>query len=320
MQKRCSSAHLPRGVEHFCKGHGTVPLVCTYGLMTLSLSASFAFDLEHDADALLQFEVASLPGQRVVDAVTQVTSAQSLNRVPAQDDIGERIWIHAEGQVQVTYRAEVEFARAPSPLQPLSAMRPHRLPGEAVKYLLDSRYCHPAQFVAFTEQQFGDTQGRDQGGARVEAIRDWVQQHVAYTPGASASDTTATATFHSAQGICRDYAHLFITLVRASAIPARYVACYAPGVEPQDFHAVCEVFLANGEDASRGAWHLVDPTGMADLSRAAIIGVGRDAGDVSFLTSFGPMRFVSSEVRVEDPSRATQGDSPNSNEADALLD
>ena len=83
---------------------------------------------------------------------------------------------------------------------------------------------------------------------------------------------------------------------------------------------MCEVFLANGEDASGGAWHLVDPTGMADLSQAAIIGVGRDAGDVSFLTSFGLMRFVSSDVRVEDPSCATRGESPNSSEADALLD
>ena len=288
--------------------------------MTLSLSASFAFDLEHDADALLQFEVAAMPGQRIVEAMTQVTSAQSLNRVPAQDGIGERIWIHAEDKVEVNYTAKVEFDRTPHPLSPLSAMRPHRLPGEAVKYLLDSRYCHPAQFVAFAEQQFSDTLGRAHGGARVAAIRDWVQQHVAYTPGASASDTTATDTFHSAQGICRDYAHLFITLVRASAIPARYVACYAPGVEPQDFHAVCEVFLADGENAHQGAWHLVDPTGMADLSQAAIIGVGRDAGDVSFLTSFGPMQFLSSAVRVGEGADSSPGESRISGGADALLD
>ncbi|MEL6737503.1 MAG: transglutaminase domain-containing protein, partial [Pseudomonadota bacterium] len=87
-------------------------------------------------------------------------------------------------------------------------------------------------------------------------------------------------------------------LARASAIPARYVACYAPGVTPQDFHAVAQVFLADPASVYHGHWHLVDATGMADLEHAAIIGIGRDAGDVSFLTSFGPMQFGESAVDV----------------------
>ncbi|MEM9311820.1 MAG: transglutaminase family protein, partial [Pseudomonadota bacterium] len=228
----------------------------------------------------------------------RILGSETINRVPAQDDIGERIWIHAQGRVRVRYEAVVDVERALTPLETLVAVPPHRLPGAAVKFLFDSRYCHSSQFMAFLEDQFADAAG----GARIAAIRDWVASHVVYAPGVSGQGTTATDTFHDRAGICRDFAHLFVTLARASAIPARYVACYAPGVTPQDFHAVAEVFLANPATPARGAWHLVDATSMADLAHAAIIGVGRDAGDVSFLTSFGPMRFGSSSVAVETQS------------------
>ena len=264
--------------------------------MPLDISATFAFELEHASDALLQFEAAELDDQRILAESTALIGCDTIYRVPGEDEIGERIWIHAEGRVEVRYSASLAIERGLPRLEDLCAIALHRLPGVAVPYLLDSRYCHPAQFVDFADREFGAIAG---AGARVAAIRDWVAGHVTYAPGASHSATTATDTFHSAHGICRDFAHLFVTLARACSIPARYAACYAPGVTPQDFHAVAQVFLADTANPARGHWHLVDPTGMADLAQAAIIGVGRDAGDVSFLTSFGPMRFASSAVRVE---------------------
>lgn len=261
--------------------------------MSVEISARFAFEVEHKASALLQFEAADLPEQELVRADTRLTPTKHFARVPAQDNIGERIWIEADGLVEVEYEAQVTAHRLVAELAALDALPPHKLPGPAVKFLLDSRYCHSSQFIDFADAQFGGTRG----GARIAAINDWIAGHMRYTPGASGSATTATDTFHSGLGICRDYAHLFVTLARASAIPARYVACYAPGVTPQDFHAVAEVFLANPEGAG-GLWQLVDATGMADLHQAVTIGVGRDAADVSFLTSFAPMRFLSSEVSV----------------------
>jgi len=98
-------------------------------------------------------------------------------------------------------------------------------------------------------------------------------------------------TFVERKGVCRDFAHLMVSLVRASGIPARFVSAYAPDVVPQDFHAVAEVFLD-------GAWHLVDATGMATPAEIAKIGVGRDAADVAFLTSFGEAVFVHQSVQV----------------------
>ena len=80
-------------------------------------------------------------------------------------------------------------------------------------------------------------------------------------------------------------------MARAAAIPARYASVYAPDVSPPDFHAVAEVFLG-------GAWHLVDATGMARPEEIARIGVGRDAADSSFLSSFGLAELVNQLVTV----------------------
>ncbi len=109
--------------------------------------------------------------------------------------------------------------------------------------------------------------------------------------GSSTSHTTALDTFVQRQGICRDFAHVMICLARASAIPARFASVYAPAVTPPDFHAMAEVFLDD-------AWHLVDATGMAQPDATAIIGVGLDAAEVAFLSSYGPMQLISQSVEV----------------------
>lgn len=264
--------------------------------MPVRIHASFAFELDQPTDVLLQFEAAALPEQAILSADAQLSEAMHLARVPAQDDIGERIWLRADGRFDVHYKAEVELDRQAEKLPALSALEPHLLPGEAVQYLLDSRFCPADRFQSFVENEFAGTSG----GARVDAIRQWIAQHLSYVPGASGPYTDASDTFIARQGICRDYAHLQVTLSRASTIPARYVACYAPGVDPPDFHAVAEVFLADPEHADGGTWQIVDATGMADPQKTVKIGVGRDAADVSFLTSFGANRFISSNVEVSE--------------------
>ena len=129
-------------------------------------------------------------------------------------------------------------------------------------------------------------------------MHDWIEAHFSYTPGSSDSNTTALDSFVERHGICRDYAHVMVTFARAAGIPARFVSCYAPRVTPQDFHAVAEVFLADPTNEGGGAWHLLDATGMARADEIVKIGVGRDAADVSFLTSFGPTEFLDKTVIV----------------------
>jgi transglutaminase-like putative cysteine protease len=82
-------------------------------------------------------------------------------------------------------------------------------------------------------------------------------------------------------------------------VPARYCSVYAPGVDPPDFHAVAEVFLADPTTPGGGAWHIVDATKMADPADTVKIGVGRDAADVSFMTVFGEAQFEGNQVSVK---------------------
>ncbi|GAA0284186.1 transglutaminase family protein [Alteraurantiacibacter aestuarii] len=264
--------------------------------MPITINSRFSFFLNQPSDALLHFEAAMIPEQDILSCDTQMGEAMHFARVPAQDNIGERIWIRSEGYFEVAYSASVEVNRQVPDIAGLGAILPHDLPGDCVKYLFDSRYCQGDRLHSFVYDNFGELTG----GEKVAAIRDWISREMVYEPGSSDARTTAIDSFVERRGICRDFAHVLIALCRAATIPARYVSCYAPGVNPPDFHAVAEVFLADPTVPGGGAWYMVDATGMADPAKAVKIGVGRDAADVSFLTIFGPAQFNMSEVQVSE--------------------
>lgn len=240
-------------------------------------------------DVLLQIEAAIIPEQQVLQARIDLPPLEHFARVSAQADIGERIWLRTAAPLQIRYEATVSVERMLADVAALPAVPAHLLPGETVDYLMPSRYVPSDTFHDFVEQEFGHLQG----GPRVAAIRDHLARTLTYEPGSSDAFTTAADTFQSGRGVCRDYTHLMIAMVRASVIPARFASVYGLGVEPQDFHAVAEVFLD-------GAWHIVDATGMSSPDRIAKIGVGRDAADVSFLSSFGNVEMISQSVEVSE--------------------
>lgn len=261
--------------------------------MPIAISAQFDFTLPQPTDVILQFEAAAIPEQTILEAETRMTCGDDCARVPAHDAIGERVLIHAQGRFEVAYRALVEIDRLSPDLAGLAQLPPHELPGETLDYLLDSRYCPADRLQSFAQDEFGALAGGD----RVLAIREWIARHFTYEQVSTAS-TTALDSFVERRGVCRDYAHVLITLARASTIPARYVSCFSPGVSPPDFHALAEVFLADPGTPGGGAWYIVDATGMAQPCDTVKIGVGRDAADVSFLTSFGPAQFGDKTVSV----------------------
>jgi len=262
--------------------------------MPIDISARFSFSLHDPCDVLLQFEAAAIPEQSILSCDCRMSEADHLARIPAQDNIGQRIWLRSEGRFEVDYRVQVEVNRLLTDIATLARLEPHDLPGEAVQYLFDSRYCPADRFQPFVEAEFGHLSG----GPRMLAMRDWVAENFSYVPGSSDATTTAADSFIERRGICRDYAHVMVTLARASAVPARFVSCYAPGVTPQDFHAVAEVFLADPTIPGGGAWYILDATGMADPAQTVKIGVGRDAADVSFMTTFGAASFEDKMVEV----------------------
>jgi transglutaminase-like putative cysteine protease len=115
---------------------------------------------------------------------------------------------------------------------------------------------------------------------RPSAVVAWVKSEVRYVRGSSNSTDGALRTLVSGKGVCRDFAHLSIGLLRALDIPARCVSTYAPGLSPMDFHAVIEVSVG-------GEWHVIDATGLAPRQSLLRIATGRDDSDAAFLTVVG---------------------------------
>jgi len=262
--------------------------------MIIAIETRLVIRTRTPTDILLQYEAAAIPDQTIISASDALSDAGSSTRIAGDENIGTRRWVRLDGEIEVSYRAEAEPRRLDCDLAALDSLPVERLPADAVKYLFDSRYCQSDSFQSYAASTFEDPIG----GRKIEAMRDWVARNIAYVPGSSHSETTTRDTLMERRGVCRDFAHVLITMARACAIPARYVAVYSPAVDPQDFHAVAEVFLCDPATADGGAWYLVDPTGMACAADAVKIGVGRDAADVSFLTSFGACELTGKSVQV----------------------
>ncbi len=255
--------------------------------MQLSVTVELDYWLPAPADVLLQIEVAALPDQRLDRQSLTIWSDSPVAAVAGHAGIGQRCVARGEGQFRLTYDALVTIDRAKVDIAGLAATPLAALPGDAIAYLLPSRYVEGDEFEGFVSATFPSLAG----GALAQALVTWIDRNLVYRAGASNGTTTALTTFANRSGVCRDYAHLLAALARAGGIPARCVAAYAPGVNPPDFHAVCQLWLA-------GAWHLVDATGMAGARDLAIVAVGRDATDIAFMTVFGTATLCRQEVCV----------------------
>jgi transglutaminase-like putative cysteine protease len=157
------------------------------------------------------------------------------------------------------------------------------LPDEAMVFLLASRFCLSDVLRERAWDLFG---GTEPGWPRVAAVCDWVHENVGFQVGSSNPFTSALDVWESRAGVCRDFAHLGLTLCRSLNIPARYVFGYLPDVgvpppyEPMDFCAWFEAYL---EDR----WWTFDPRNNVPRMGRVVIGRGRDALDVAMVTTYG---------------------------------
>lgn len=140
-------------------------------------------------------------------------------------------------------------------------------------FLRPSRYCESDALAPTARAEFAGLTGAD----LLAAVSSWVGTRVAYVTGSSRPTDGAVGTLLARQGVCRDYAHLVVALLRALDVPARVVAVYAPGLAPMDFHAVAEAWV---EDA----WRVVDATTLAPRGSLVRVATGRDASDTAFLS------------------------------------
>jgi transglutaminase-like putative cysteine protease len=174
------------------------------------------------------------------------------------------------------------------------------LPGEALQFLLPSRYVETDELVAFAWSLFGNT---EPGWGRVQAIVDWTHQRLAYDYKRARPTRTARQGQEEGTGVCRDYAHLAIALCRCMNIPARYCTGYLGDIgvpalpTPMDFHAWFEAYLD-------GAWHTFDARHNQRRIGRILIARGRDAADVAISTTFGTTWLTEFSVVTEEVGEA----------------
>lgn len=147
---------------------------------------------------------------------------------------------------------------------------------DRIRYVRPSRYAESDRLLPTAYAEFEGVQG----AGLLHAVRNWVNGELRYLSGSSRGTDGAVETLLSRRGVCRDFAHLAIALLRSKDIPARLAAVYAPGLSPMDFHAVAEAYV-------EGAWHVIDPTGLAPRESMLRITAGRDSSDTAFLSTVG---------------------------------
>jgi transglutaminase-like putative cysteine protease len=160
--------------------------------------------------------------------------------------------------------------------------------GEAdlLKYMRPSRYSESDSLAPTARAEFAGLAGAD----LLAAVSSWVGTRLQYVPGSSLPTDGAVATLLARRGVCRDYTHLVVALLRALDVPARLAAVYAPGLNPMDFHAVAEAYV-------EGDWFVVDATTLAPRSSLLRISTGRDASDTAFMSVHGGLASLR-EVQV----------------------
>jgi len=188
------------------------------------------------------------------------------------------------GSALLRYDAHVEVSDVGDHIDTSARQVPvEALPDDAMVFLLPSRFCLSDVLRDRAWELFG---GTEPGWSRVAAVCDWVHDNVQFQTGASNALTSAFDVWQSRTGVCRDFAHLGLTLCRSLNIPARYVFGYLPDIgisppfEAMDFCAWIEVYL---EDR----WFTFDPRNNVPRIGRVVIGRGRDALDVAMVTTYG---------------------------------
>ncbi len=201
------------------------------------------------------------------------------------------------GNVRIRSSALIEDSGAPDPVSPFAReVEVDCLPPETLPYLPSSRYCEVDLLLNTAAQLFG---GVPRGWQRVQAVCDWVHNHIEFGYQYARPTRTALEVLNERVGVCRDFQHLAVTFCRCLNIPARYATGYlgdigVPPVPcPMDFSAWFEVYLEN-------RWWTFDARHNTPRIGRVLMAVGRDAADVAITTSFGASYLRKFDVVTEE--------------------
>ena len=226
-----------------------------------------ALEVEITAATTLEFQIAVAPhpGTEVWESLSFVLDGNAVEAMEISGVHGNRI--HKldvpAGYLSVDYSATIIGQTAMAPVTEY----------DRSMYLRPSRYAEADKFYGFAATEFRSY--IDSTGL-LETVSSWVGTRLSYVPGSSDPIDGAVETLLAGAGVCRDFAHLVVALLRAVNVPARVVSVYAPGLYPMDFHAVAEALVD-------GQWRVVDATLLAPRQSLVRIATGRDAADIAFL-------------------------------------
>ncbi len=233
--------------------------------MERTVTAHLQFSLGGQSDLLFQIAVAAGTLIRS-ESFTFTNDGRVYLPREIVDRHGTRIlrFTGDPGNYEVFYSADVAGARPPEPVGEI----------DLVGYLRPSRYAESDALYLQARSMFAGLTGL----ALVNAVATWTHDTLEYVPGSSRGTDSARTTLSAGRGVCRDFAHVVVTMLRACDVPARVAAVYAPGLRPMDFHAVAEAWVD-------GRWLVVDATRLAPRQSLVRISTGRDASDIAFLTN-----------------------------------
>lgn len=260
------------------------------------------YEVAGEADFIFSIHAAHTGQQRVLREAVIVEPTVSW-RVETEPWLGNRLLrLRAPGgALDVRYDAEVEVTHHVAEPEQVVAGDIAELPVDVLPFLRPSRYCQADQVQELAWREFADIAP---GHAQVDAVCRWVRSHVEFRVGTSTVATSALETLEHGQGVCRDFVHATIALLRGLNYPARFVTGVdygAPeGLGPPDFHSYVEAWIGS-------RWWLFDPTGITPLTGLIRIGTGRDAADVAFATMFGNVRSGMPKVAFAAVEDAAQG-------------
>lgn len=164
------------------------------------------------------------------------------------------------------------------------------LPDNILSYLLPSRYCESDKMFDLSN---AITEGCIPGYDQISAIEQWIRNNISYEIEGSEYQLSADEILSRGSGVCRDFAHIGISLCRSISIPARMVVGYLYELEPMELHAWFEAYVG-------GRWYTFDATQRKPKGGYIAIGYGRDAADVAVFNQFGPpCTLLTQEVSVQ---------------------
>jgi transglutaminase-like putative cysteine protease len=267
--------------------------------MLIRIGCEFEYQTMGSAPSLWQVRPRPDGAQRMVSATWEPPAPARIYR-DAYGNLCDRLTL-PPGRSVLRYDATVDVPSRSDDVDVGATESPiDDLPDEAFVYLLPSRFCWPDLLHDAAWELFGSVQP---GWSRVQAVCDWVHEHIRYEVGASTPLTTASDVWESRTGVCRDFTQLGITLCRAVNVPARYVSGYLPDIGvptpdlAMDFCSWFEAWLDH-------RWWTFDPRNNEPRIGRVVIARGRDALDGAMVTTWGAARLETMRVWADEVADA----------------